>query len=214
MRHSALRRAAPQASVAPIDINILPERYRPRRISWRATRPWFLAMAFLVLLFPSARIFMRSTQREEAAVTRLSDIRTALRAYRPLAEEKSALETQIEETDRQAAEIEAAHSTVAIRAHSWSDLLQELIDLAPAGVQLTRMDQSGGEITIVGLAADHQLPVSFSDALTSSGSFESVTITSIARRSLAQPPQDQPAPAPEVFEFEMTLGAHRQEGSK
>jgi Tfp pilus assembly protein PilN len=213
MRRKALSGATGRGNYPSIDINILPDRYRPRRLSWRAARPWALAAAFLLLAVPSWRLNLTTTGIERAADQRLTDVRTALRAYTPLAEEKSALEAQIEEANRQAAEIEAAHASVSIQTERWSDLLREILNIVPAGVELTTLDQGGSEVTIVGLADNHDLPMTLSDALISTGSFETVTVNSIVRRTLAEPADDQSGltSSLEVFEFELTLGLASQE---
>jgi Tfp pilus assembly protein PilN len=216
MSRNAPSGATGRRNYSSIDINILPDRYRPRHISWRAARRWILAVAFLLMLAPAASLYYRTSGLEEAALQRLTDVQTTLRAYTPLAEEKSALEAQIEETDRQSAEIEAAHASISIQANPWSELLQEIIDTVPAGIELTKLDQGANEVSIVGLAADHRLPLTLSEALIATGSFESVTVNSIVRRTLAEPGGGQPASSspPQAFEFEMTLTLHSQEAGQ
>jgi Tfp pilus assembly protein PilN len=216
MRRNVLSGATGRRGYPSIDINILPDRYRPRRLSWRAVRPWILAALFLMIAAPAASLYFQTSALEQAAVQRLTNIRTALSAYKPLAEEKSAIEAQIEEADRQSAEIEAANANITIQADPWSELLQEIIDTVPDGIEITRLDQSAGEVTIVGLAADHGLPLTLSDALISTGSFESVTVNSIVRRPLAEPDDGQPdsSPPPVAFEFEMTLILHGEEAGQ
>jgi Tfp pilus assembly protein PilN len=215
MRRNALSGSSRRSGYPSIDINILPDRYRPRRISWRSARLWMLALSFLLMAYPAARLYYQTASFDNAALQRLTDVRTALRAYKPLAEEKSALEAQIEENNQQSAEIEAAHATMSIQSDPWSELLQQIINTVPAGIDLTMLDQAADQVSIVGLAADHRLPLTFSDALAATGSFKSVTVNSIVRRALASPTDGQPAssPAPEVFEFEMTLSLHGEETS-
>lgn len=199
-----------------IDINILPDRYRPRHISWRSARPWVLLVGFVISLVPAASLYDRTSAIEKAALERLTDVQTTLRAYKPLAEEKGGLEAQIEEIDRQSAEIEAAHASISIQATPWSALLQEIIDTTSAGIELTKLDQGANEVSVVGVAIDPRMPLAFSEALIATGSFDSVTVNSIVRRTLADPAEGQPSSGstPQVFEFEMTLSLPIQEASQ
>jgi Tfp pilus assembly protein PilN len=213
MSHSALSGASGRKDYPSIDINILPDQYRPRHISWRAVRPWVMAAAFLLLLVPAASLYFQTSGLQEAAVQRVTDVRTALRAYTPLAEQKSALEAQIEQADQQSAEIEAAHASISIQANPWSRLLQEIIDTVPAGIVLTKFDQGANEVSIVGLAADPRLPLTLSETLMATGSFESATVNSIVRRTLAEPAEGESTSnlPPQAFEFEMTLSLQSEE---
>jgi Tfp pilus assembly protein PilN len=83
----------------------------------------------------------------------------------------------------------------------------------PAGIVLTKFDQGANEVSIVGLAADPRLPLTLSETLMATGSFESATVNSIVRRTLAEPAEGESTSnlPPQAFEFEMTLSLQSEE---
>ena len=190
-----------------IDLNILPERYRKRKLTLAVARPWMFLLAYTLLLIPIIRLYTEANLELKRVESDLASVQSSLDEYQPLAEEKDALEAQIEEVVRQAGEIEAATHSATIQEIVWSNVLNDILRIAPAGVELTIVDQGGYEMVIVGVAENHWLPISLADDLEVSGLFTRVIVNALVRLNPPDPSAGEtiePAPPPE-YEFEITL---------
>jgi hypothetical protein len=190
-----------------IDLNLLPEVYRKRKITLSALRPWLFLLAFGLILIPTLQLYSKASLELNRVEGDLAQVQAALDDYRPLAEEKAALEAKIEEALDQAGEIESATDSATIQEIVWSDVLQNILRIAPAGIELTIIDQLGYEVVIVGVAEGHHLPMSYADDLMESGLFASLVVNSIVQIKEAEPTSIEPAGpvSPALYEFEMSL---------
>ena len=190
-----------------LDLNLLPEQYRRRRLSLHAARPWALLLAFVLLLFPSYKLYHAAnldSSRVEADLTRIQSV---LDNYVPLIEEKDALLAKIEAIESQIDEIETAAQSAIIQEITWGSLLRSIVRMVPAGVELTTVDQSGYEVLIEGVAENRYLTPSLADTLEESGLFASVVINSLVRTIPPEPSGDEIYPSVPVpqYEFEIQL---------
>ncbi len=201
------KKRAQNHALRRIDINILPQVYRKRRLSLSALRPWLLMVAFALTLVPTLQFYSEASLELNRVEGSLEEVQAALDDYKPLAEEKSALEAKIEEALHQASEIESATESATIQEIVWSDILQNIIRIAPAGIELTVIDQLGYEVVIVGISEGHSLPMSYADDLMGSGLFTSLVVDSIVqiKESEAIPGESPTVESPPVYEFEMSL---------
>jgi len=127
--------------------------------------------------------------------------------YKPLVDEKDALQARIEESVNKSAEIEVVAQDAMIQEIAWSNILHSIVQTVPAGVELTMVDQSGYEVVIVGIAESRRLPPSLADALEESGLFAEVVINSLVKFIPPEPSGDEiPATVPPPqYEFEISL---------
>lgn len=159
-----------------LDLNILPARYRRRRLSLRTIRLWTLMLGFAGLIYPSYMIYHKADVALKQQERRLKRIQNVLDEYEPLVEEKDALAAQIEEVVEQSREIEAVAESAVIQETVWSDLLQIIVDTVPDGIELTSIIQADDEVRIVGLTGSRRLPPSLVDALSETALFIDVYI--------------------------------------
>jgi hypothetical protein len=190
-----------------IDLNILPEVYHKRRITLSALRPWLFLLAFALLLIPTQQLFSSASLELAKVEEDLAKVQAALDDYKPLAEEKATLEAKLEKALDHASEIESATDSATIQEIVWSDVLQNILRLAPSGIELTTIDQLGYEVVIVGVAEGHRLPMSYADDLMESGIFKSLVVNSIVQSKVPDPiPAEPVGPvSPPLYEFEMSL---------
>lgn len=190
-----------------IDLNILPEVYRKRKITLSALRPWLFLLTFGLILIPTLQLYSKASLELSRVEGDLAKVQAALDDYKPLAEEKAALEAKIEEALDQAGEIESATDSATIQEIVWSDVLQHILRIAPAGMELTIIDQLGYEVVIVGVAEGHRLPMSYADDLMKSGLFVSLVVNSIVQIKESEPTPAEPVGLvpPPLYEFEMSL---------
>jgi Tfp pilus assembly protein PilN len=190
-----------------LDLNILPDRYRRRRLSLRTLRLWFIMLAFAGLIYPSYVIYSQADEALKRQEMKLAGIQMVLDEYEPLVEEKDALLAQIEEVENQSLEIESVAENAVIQEKLWSEILESIVNIIPEGVDLVSIKQRDNEVLVVGLADDRRLPPSFVDALLDSGIFGEVRIEYMVK----EPPEETeseeiiaPILSP-VFEFEIML---------
>ena len=191
-----------------IDVNILPERYRRRSVSLVSSRPWLFLLAYVLLLIPAVKVFSNGATFFRGVEAELASVQTALGEYRPLAEEKADLEARIEQSKLEIGRIEIASQSALIQSVVWSDLLRSSIGQAPAGVELTEVDQGETTVVIAGVADDYRLVLRYADELSGMGVWFSVTLEELVR---ARPPEPEAGDGaaedvpPPGYEFKISL---------
>lgn len=154
-----------------LDLNILPARYRRRRLSLRIIRLWFITLAFVGLIYPSYMIYNEADVALRRQELKLAGIQQVLDTYEPLVEEKDEILAQIEEVNTQSLEIESVAENAVIQDVVWSDILESIVSTIPQGVELVSVQQRDSEVLIVGLAEDRRLPPALMDELVDGGLF-------------------------------------------
>lgn len=163
----------------PLDINILPEQYRPRRIEG-AMAAIVLALAVLLFgLMPAYAVLAVERSRTAALEARLDEMWAILARSAvdqgQLAQmdgQIEALRAQIEQLDADLGAInpQRAHRADGIRAAA----------LAQAGaLQITSIVQDGNTYILNGEADDETLVLNYARALQSTGQFANVRVLSI-----------------------------------
>ncbi len=190
-----------------LDLNILPARYKRRRLSLRTLRLWFIMLAFAGLIYPSYVIYSQADGVLKRQEMKLAGIQLVLDEYEPLIEEKDALLVQIEEIENQSLEIEMVAENAEIQDEVWSEILQSIVSTIPEGIELISIQQRDTEVLIVGLADDRRLPPSLVDALLDSGIFSEARIEYMVKQ-LPEETESEEIVAPivtPVYEFEIML---------
>src|SRR3990172_2655156 len=86
----ALAKAASELALA-LDLDFLPERYRPRRLTLRSLRPALFVLGFALLLIPLGRFWGEARLQLAAVEGSLTQVQADLQGYQPLAEERAGL---------------------------------------------------------------------------------------------------------------------------
>jgi Tfp pilus assembly protein PilN len=199
-----------------LDLNILPQRHRPRRLTPEALLSWILLLALIGLLVPSWQWFARTTADYERTAQEGEALRGAIGLSGPASEALDALATQVDVEESRAAELEGAIGSLGIRRVVWSDVLPVIVSRAPEGITLAGIGDSGDSILLEGLASSETLPLAYAAALSAAGVFDLVQVDSIDRlteeatstptpRASASATPQAPSPPPSRFAFTMTL---------
>jgi len=171
----------------PLDINILPEQYRPRRIEG-STAAIILALAVLLFgLMPAYAVLATARSRTAALETRLDEARAILERSSVNQEQIKQMDDQIEalrapieqlDADLGALNPQRAHRADGIRAAA----------LARAGaLHITSIAQDGNIFILSGEADDEALVLNYARALQSTGQFANVRILSIINAASSTP---------------------------
>jgi hypothetical protein len=201
----SLAKAGTEMALA-LDLDFLPERYRPRRLTLRALRPALFALCFALLLVPLGRLWRQSRLELTAVEASLTRVQAALQGYQPLADERAGLEARIAAAQAASAEIQIAYEAVDIQDITWNQVLRRALSVRPEGVEMLRFSQEAFELVLEGRALQHDQPSSFAEALERLGDFNEVILRSVTRLEPAVDPEQPPevAPPPVLYAFEIS----------
>jgi Tfp pilus assembly protein PilN len=180
-----------------IDLNILPEKYRRRRLRLASVLPWLLALAAILLLLPNYQRFAQANAQIAVLEADLVRVQEALSARNPAGAEAEQLKATLDQVLARVDEIEGAYEAVAPQQMAWTGALRAIEEAIPEGVGLTSLSQTDRQITLAGTASDHAKVQILKANLENSGFFSSVTTQSVVALPAPTPtPTSTPAPTP------------------
>jgi Tfp pilus assembly protein PilN len=202
---AAKKKADGQASI--LDLNILPPRYRRRRLSLHTLRLWLMMLAFAGLIYPSHVVYRRADVALKRQELNLAEVQKDLDAYEPLVAEKDELIAQIEEVQEQSLEIETVAENAVIQEVAWSEILQSIVETIPQGIELISIGQLDNEVRVVGLAENRRLPPIFMDDLMETGIFVETRIEYMIQQLPDETESEEVVKSPPTpgYEFEIML---------
>ena len=163
----------------PLDINILPEQYRPRRI----TAPMVLAIVAVAVLLlglvPTYSVLIAMQARTDNAQTRLDQAQASL-AQAQVDPEQLEVDQQIEQMREQIAALQAEFGGLDQRHVHRSAAISGIVTALVPHVHIITIAQNGNDFSLTGNASDYTLVLSYARALQSSGRFATVRVVSIA----------------------------------
>ena len=190
-----------------LDINVLPDRYQRRRISFTTIFAWLLFVALVGLLYLSFQRFQQGTRTLAEQRLRFQTVQEALDAAEAQPAEIEQLQTDIDTLQERPSVLEAALAMVNIQPVQWGSLLAEIVLAAPDDVRITTLSQNADLVNIVGVADEYDQPLAYRDDLKAQGMlFEVrlVSITRVAAEDLEQLLEEAPTPAEQPEEVEAT----------
>lgn len=202
-----------------IDFNLLPRRYRARKLSLTAMRPWLFVITSILVFVLARYQYSISNSALQSVGRDFEKVQAELENYQPLIEKKDALEAQINRMNGEIFEIETAFQFVAIQTIEWSSIINTVIENAPSGLDFTSVYQSTEELVLLGVTEDYHLPLTFSEELEAMGLSSTVSVESIVKVAAAETEEAEiegdegvselVAPieteGPPQYEFEITL---------
>ncbi len=162
-----------------LDINLLPDRYRPRWPAPATVLAWLVAVALLVSLFLSYRTYRSAVLEYEAQRAALEAAQQQLEAEDSLAAELEALRADIEAAQQQAAALQRSADALAVQEIGWGTTLNSILSLAPDGLEVTSVVQSEDTVALQGTAEAYYLPLAYAAALRDSHPQPLVTVQEI-----------------------------------
>lgn len=168
----------------PLDLNLLPARYRPRRIRFPVIAAVLVVIVALLGLLPVYDELTTSRSWTEHLETRLAQAQASLSQAQAeqvkLLETVGALEQQIEETQAQTAHIRAELAILGRQQTThYSDGVAAAVATLIPRVQILRITQQGDLFTLDGEAGSQALVLDYARALQGSGQFANVRIVTM-----------------------------------
>ncbi len=180
-----------------IDLNILPQKYRRRRLRLASMLPWLLAVVVILLLLPNYQHLTQANAQIAVLEADLVGVQEMLNARNPAGVEAEELRASLDQLLARIGEIEGAYEAVAPEQMAWTGALRAIEEAIPKGVELTSLSQTDRQITLAGTASDHIKVQILKANLENSGFFSSVTIQSMVALPTPTPtPTSTPAPTP------------------
>jgi Tfp pilus assembly protein PilN len=161
------------------DINILPDRYRRRKITPVSILPWLILVFLLGALYP-AGINARAAQSEfretqsELLMTRaeLEIMQTNTDALEKIQNEISA---EIDRRDQ----ILNSYGGISLKSVSWNETLLRIYQITPPDIVWNYVSQQENEIQLEGTAASYQAVLDLTESLNNVSGIEQAEIISL-----------------------------------
>lgn len=163
----------------PIDIDILPARYKPQQVSGPVAAAVLVAAVLLFGLAP-AYAALRA-QRAQTAVlqAQLDDLKAALDQREVNQDQLAEIDTDIAEARARIEQLERELAQVGQGQVPRSQAVGAFVQAQAQTVHITALAQEGGVFTVEGEAVDQAAVVAYARALESSGRFNRVLVLSI-----------------------------------
>jgi len=177
----AARDHKPARAEGLLNLNVLPERHRPRRLNWPTLAAWGLVVLLVSLLYPSYLQFEQAGRALDNQRADLAQVRLDLTAAQALPQQQERLNAEIILAEANLADLEQALHQLSIQTVSWGPVLEQAVALAPDGISLEQVRQSAGEVSLVGVSRSYPLPLAYAEALRTAQLFDGVSVQSIDR---------------------------------
>ena len=154
------------AQPQPIDINILPDRYRPAQVQSSVSITILVGAALLFGLMPVYALFVRERNETAAVEARLDQVKAALAQSSEGAGTLESITQQIDQIREQIAQLEAQLKTVGEGSPSRSEAIAAIAGSLAGEVEITSIQQQESNTFIVtGRAGDDTLVLDYAKAL-------------------------------------------------
>lgn len=160
----------------PLDIDILPERYRPRRVSAQTLMVIMAIAALLLGLIPAYAFLVAERDRTADLQARLAQAKEALAEAQANPGQLEEVNRQIEQTRAQVTSIQEALGMLSQRQAPRSACVSAPVVALASGVRIISVTQDGDNCTVTGEADSQNLALNYARAIRSTGQFATVLI--------------------------------------
>ena len=214
------RKGKTKGNRSVLDINILPERYRRRKIRLMSILPWLLLVILLALLYPAVVQALQAEEEFQESKQAYQAIQATVESYRSLENEIETLESALEAANQQLESFSASYGDFQLQSTNRSEQLDLILSAKPPGITLGNLVQQGGEIILEGTADAYQLPLQMVESLQSLERFSSVRLKAIqaviseqAGSTPVPSEEEQPPPTPTPgYTFQISIRSGDEEG--
>lgn len=168
-------------SVGLFDINILPQRYRRKRIRLVSILPWLLFIVLLGLLYFSGILALEAQAQFKQSQINLAQVQSALESYQSSAEQVESLENEIEAAYLLRDQITDSYQGIDLTSTHWSDTLFSIKGIIPEGISLSLVTQQENQILLQGISNSYSIILDLVENLNELDAVQSVQIESVTR---------------------------------
>ncbi len=171
----------------PLDINILPEQYRPRRIEGPIAAVILTLAVLLFGLMPAYVLLATARSRTAALEARLDEARAMLDRSAVDQGQLAQMDQQIEALRGQIEQLNADLGAVNFRRVRRADGIRAAALARAGSLHITSIAQDGAVFILDGEAEDETLVLDYARALQSTGQFANVRVLSIVSADSSTP---------------------------
>ncbi len=168
-------------SVGLFDINILPQRYRRKRIRLINILPWLLFIILLGLLYFSGILALEAQGQFKQSQIDLAQVQSALENYQSSAEQVEFLENEIEVAYLLRDQVTDSYQGIDLTSTHWSDTLFSIKGIIPEGISLSLITQQENQIFLQGISNSYSIILDLVENLNELDAVQSVQIESVTR---------------------------------
>jgi len=174
-------------SIGLFDINILPQRYRRKRIRLVSILPWFLFIILLGLLYFSVIMALEAQAQYKRSQIGLAQVQSVLEDYQSSSEEVEFLENELEAAYQLRDQITASYQGIDLSSSHWSDTLFNIKGIVPEGISLTLVAQLDNQIFLEGISTAYPIILDLVEKLNGLDAVQSVQIESVTQIDEEEP---------------------------
>jgi len=171
----------------PLDINILPEEYRPRMVSPAIRLVWLVAIVLLVPLVPAFVLTLRNRAQAEQASDALSQGQQALAELATSVPEVVALTEELSRTLHALEVVQAVYPTIAAGERDWASVFEAILSRDAERIQVADLFQEEDDLRLIGYALTQEDVLAYKGDLERSGVFGQVMVQSMQSAALPTP---------------------------
>lgn len=167
------------AQPRPLDLDVLPEQYHPRRVTLRMVLGALVVVATMSGLIPLYRLFDDQRAQIAAAQVRLDQAQAALGQAQVDQAELESLSQQIEQVHAEIARIREEAGVLGEWRVLRSDGVATAVSTLVPRVEIRSVAQDEARFVVSGRAGSQTLVLDYARALQASGQFTNVRILSL-----------------------------------
>jgi Tfp pilus assembly protein PilN len=177
-----------QAGSTILEMNILPERYRRRKIQPGAVLAVILLLGQLLLLYPVSTILIQEQNSFMESKTAFQDLQAEVDSYNAPQDRIAELEAELESIQQELIVFEDSFSALDFQNTAWSEYLNLVLEQAPAAINVDSILFQDSTILVIGRSDSYSLPLVMVDNLEAQERFSEARALSIQ----VIPPEDDP----------------------
>jgi Tfp pilus assembly protein PilN len=191
-----------------IDLNVLPSRYRRKKIKPLHLLPWVLWVALLGLMYPVVANLVQAQMSFQQAKSKFQSVQASIEAYQPLAQEMESLQAEIETAHQTTEAIQRSYRDIKLDSPLWSEVLTFVTGNTPQGIKITNLVQNGDQILVEGNTDSYQRILEMDQTLKGVERFSNVEL-----QSINQVNDEESAPnPPSVYQFQFSIEVNERAG--
>ena len=171
------------------DINILPDRFRRRKLTLMVLLPWLLLAVLLGTMYPVYTLGIQTQSSFQEKRLALARIQAELDFYQTSSQEREELQTQLDDALAQKDAIIQSYGGLQLTTNKWSPTLFQINQRLPEGVSWVQVYQQDKTIRLDGIAREYQLVLVLLDSLDDLDGLADVEIDSIEQVDLEDIPE-------------------------
>ena len=161
------------------DINILPDRFRRKRLTLMGLLPWLLLIVLLGTIYPTFTLAAQTQETFRDNRLALERVQANLEFYQTSDQELEDLQSRLTDALAQKEAIILSFGDLRFSSEKWSPTLIQINQLLPEGVSWIQISQQNETIRLDGIATKYQLVIDLLNSLKKLDSLAASEIESI-----------------------------------